>query len=250
MSSLTNFPAALEDARIISLPSSAFYIPDFVTAEEEEVLLDKIKFAPKPRWKQLAHRRLQTWPSELTKTNTLLDTALPKWLVEPVISRLCACPLSKNTGVNHIFSQSPHGSPNHVLINEYQAGEGIMPHKDGAAYHPVVCTISLGSSLVLDIYGTNEDGTRELEPKWKILQEPRSLLITTDDLYKEYMHGIANVTEDRDLNSLTVANWNQLRSPEEFVTGSYQRSLRTSLTYRDVIKVSKLGNKFVMFGKS
>ncbi|KAH6681804.1 alkylated DNA repair protein-like protein alkB 6 [Halenospora varia] len=250
MSSLTNFPATLEEARTSNLPSSAFYIPDFITKEEEEVLLDKIKSAPKPRWKQLAHRRLQTWPSDLTKTNTLLESPLPKWLVEPVISRLLACPLSKNTGVNHIFSQSPHGSPNHVLINEYQAGEGIMPHKDGAAYHPVVCTVSLGSSLTLDIYATNEDGTREAEPKWKILQEPRSLLITTDDLYKEYMHGIADILEDKDLNSQTVANWDQLRSSEEFMTGSYQRSLRTSLTYRDVIKVSKLGSKFAMFGKN
>ncbi|KAF4632396.1 hypothetical protein G7Y89_g5732 [Cudoniella acicularis] len=242
-------PASLQEARIKSLPSSAFYIADFITPEEEDVLLNKIKTAPKPRWKILTHRRLQTWPSDLTK-NTLLHSPLPTWLVEPIITRLLAYPLSTDNPQNHIFTKSSHGAPNHVLINEYQPGQGIMPHKDGAAYFPAVCTVSLGSTLALDIYATNEDGTREAEPRWKILQEPRSLLITTDDLYTDYMHGIAEISEDLSLSRDTVANWDLLGSLESFTGGISQRSLRTSLTYRDVIKVSKLGNKFAMFGKS
>ncbi len=208
----------------------------------------KIETAPKPRWKQLSRRRLQTWPSDLTK-NTLLESPLPTWLTEPVITRLLSYPVSSASGQDHIFKDSPHGAPNHVLINEYQAGQGIMPHKDGAAYHPVVCTISLGASLCLDIYGANEDGIKESKPRWKILQEPRSLLITTGDLYTEYLHGIAEITEDVNLTPSTVSNWDLLGSPEEITDGCSQRSTRTSLTYRDVIKVSRLGGKFAMFGK-
>lgn len=245
---LTSFPASLEDVRIKSLPSSSFYIADFISKEEERILLNKIETAPKPRWKQLSKRRLQTWPCDLTK-NTLLDSPLPSWLQEPVITRLRSCPLS-STNQNHIFSDSPHGVPNHVLINEYLPGQGIMPHKDGAAYHPVVCTISLGASLCLDIYGTKEDGTIESEPKWKILQEPRSLLITTGDLYKDYLHGIAEVKEDINLSPETISNWDLLRFPNDIVVGGkLERETRTSLTYRDVIKVSKLGAKLGMFGK-
>lgn len=30
---------------------------------------------------------------------------------------------------HHIFQSSPHHRPNHVLINEYPPGVGIMPHK-------------------------------------------------------------------------------------------------------------------------
>ena len=123
-----------------------------------------------------------------------------------------------------------------------------MAHKDGSAYHPVVCTVSLGASLCLDIYGTKEDGTIENVPRWKILQEPRSLLITTHDLYTEFLHGIAEVTEETSLNSETVANWNFLRSTHNIEEGTLQRSTRTSLTFRDVIKVSSLG-KFGLFGK-
>lgn len=125
-----------------------------------------------------------------------------------------------------------------------------MPHKDGSAYHPVVCTVSLGSTLVLDIYATNEDGTRETDPRFRILQEPRSLLITTDELYTDYLHGIAEVHEDVNLGPDTVSNWDLLRSPYSIVDGRNQRSTRTSLTYRDVKKVVKLGGKFAMFGKS
>lgn len=139
--------------------------------------------------------------------------------------------------------------PNHVLINEYLPGQGIMPHKDGAAYYPVVCTVSLGSSLCLDIHSSNEDGTTESSPRWRILQEPRSLLITTGDLYTEYLHGIAEVKDEVNLNSTTVANWDLLRSPEEIKDGNFERHTRTSLTYRDVIKASNLGSKLGVFGK-
>ncbi|KAE9379210.1 hypothetical protein N431DRAFT_325898 [Stipitochalara longipes BDJ] len=248
MASLTA-PACLEDYRINGLPSSAFYISDFITVSEEHVLLNKIETAPKPRWKQLSKRRLQTWPSDLTK-NTLLDTPLPKWLTEPVVTRIQSLCLSPSDPKSHIFSDSPHNAPNHVLINEYLPGQGIMPHKDGAAYHPVVCTVSLGSSLCLEIYGTKNEGTMENKSKWKILQEPRSLLITTGELYTDHLHGIAEVEEEPDLSPTTVSNWELLRSTDDVIDGQLKRLPRTSLTYRDVIKVSKLGAKFGIFGSS
>lgn len=121
-------PSSLEQAEVQKLPSSAFYIPDFLSAEEERVILDKVANAPKPRWKQLTHRRLQTWPSDLVK-DTLIDAPLPQWLEEPVVSRLLSIPLSVADGDVNIFTASPHHRPNHVLINEYPPGVGIMPHK-------------------------------------------------------------------------------------------------------------------------
>ena len=124
-----------------------------------------------------------------------------------------------------------------------------MPHKDGSAYHPVVCTISLGAPLCLDIYGRKSDGTTEVEPRWRIFQEPRSLLITTEQAYTDYLHGIAAVTEDINLSPTAVSNWELLRSHQDIVDGKSERRTRISLTYRDVIKVSKLGGKFGVFGK-
>ncbi|CAG8878369.1 unnamed protein product [Penicillium nalgiovense] len=75
----------LEAARITALPEDAFYISDFITEDEEDWLLRKVKSAPLPRWTQLSHRRLQTWPSALTKSNSLLASPLPAWLRSPII---------------------------------------------------------------------------------------------------------------------------------------------------------------------
>ncbi|KAK4157902.1 alpha-ketoglutarate-dependent dioxygenase alkB 6 [Chaetomidium leptoderma] len=238
-----NLPQSLEASRIHVLPRAAYYIADFISEEEEEAILHKVETAPKARWRQLTHRRLQTWPSDLIK-DTLLDARpLPDWLEDPVVSRILSIPLSDDEP--NIFAGSPHGRPNHVLINEYPPSTGIMPHKDGSAYHPVVCTVSLGASLCLNLYKSKEggDGALDPEPVWRILQEPRSLLITTADLYSEYLHGIAPISTDVDISAQTIANWSLLRAPSSYQDGLNQRQTRTSLTFRDVLKVSKLGSK-------
>lgn len=125
----SSLPSSLELARVSRLPPRCYYIANFITEEEEASILEKIDAAPKPRWKQLSHRRLQTWPSDLVQ-NSLLDSPLPRWLDEPIVSRLLSIPLLEGQD-NNIFSDSPHSRPNHVLINEYPPGTGIMPHKVG-----------------------------------------------------------------------------------------------------------------------
>lgn len=145
-----------------------------------------------------------------------------------------------------------------------------MPHEDGAAYSPVVATISLGGTVVLDLYAKREDKeelagdgeTQEptseaLEPRtglepdgeddsrprptWRILQEPGSLLVTTGEAYVSLIHGISPIAVDKDLGPRTVANWNLLGNAENFEEGFKARETRISLTYRDVLKVSKVG---------
>jgi alkylated DNA repair protein alkB family protein 6 len=212
---------------------------------------------PAQRWTHLTHRRLQAHPSTLTKNNTLLASPLPNYLTNPVIQRF------KDLG---IFDTTPHRDPNHVLINEYKPGEGIMPHEDGSAYAPVVATVSLGASLCLKITPkpTSTDGnddkeanpehdpTQEYTVPTRIFQEPRSLLITTGDAYGKLMHGIESVEVDENLNEDTVANWSLLDDRESIVqaSGKSERGTRVSLTYRDVLKVSSAASKvFGGFGR-
>lgn len=131
-----------------------------------------------------------------------------------------------------------------------------MPHEDGAAYHPVVATVSLSGCLVLDVTeklshdDSNDQGTAPRK-SWRIFQEPRSLLVTTGSAYTETLHGIAEVKEDIDLTAATVANWELLSDEcrEGLVAdgGQNERTTRISLTYRDVLKVSKVSSK--IFGK-
>ena len=146
----------------------------------------------------------------------------------------------------NIFSNSPHKRPNHVLINEYLTGQGIMPHEDGDAYWPIVCTVSLGSSIVYDAY-PKAKAEGEQGKKWRILQEPRSLLITTGEMYEECLHGIESVDVDENVREGEggVLNWDMLRKETreqvEKERGKIVRGTRISLTFRDVIKVKKLG---------
>ncbi|KAL5366164.1 hypothetical protein BJX96DRAFT_169701 [Aspergillus floccosus] len=242
--------ADLETARIRSLPEDAFYIADFITEEEEELLLQKITTAPLPRWTHLSHRCLQTWPSALSKSNTLIDSPLPAWLVSPIIT-----PRFDSLG---IFADAPHGAPNHVLVNEYRPGQGIMPHEDGAAYYPLVATVSLAAPIVLDLYskGGADDADadadadkRHRQPQHRILQERRSLLVTRGKIYTEFLHGIAETTADEDLGAESICNWDLLREPQQFRGVRVKRETRISLTYRDVLKVAKLGNTMKFLGK-
>jgi alkylated DNA repair protein alkB family protein 6 len=204
---------------------------------------------PANRWTHLSHRRLQAHPSTLLKGHTLLASPLPYWLKKPVVDRFLSL---------GIFADTPHRGPNHVLINEYKRGEGIMPHEDGEIYAPVVATVSLGATICLKITaksgGQHEDGRDATQDfggvsgvkiPTRILQEPGSLLITTGAAYRDLLHGIEEVEVDEGLSPETVANWSLLGDAEGIVKngGRNERSTRTSLTYRDVLKVSTAASR-------
>lgn len=119
--------------------------------------------------------------------------------------------------------------------------------QDGDAYYAAVATVSLGSSLCLNLYQNRTDGALNPQPVTRILQEPRSLLVTTNKLYRDYLHGIEGFMEDNHLNPETVANWHLLGSTTLLEGGCNVRQTRYSLTYRDVVKVSKLSKLGPLF---
>lgn len=122
---------------------------------------------------------------------------------------------------------------NHVLLNEYKPGQGIMPHLDGDLFYPTITTVSLQSHTVLNFYDplTNEgdDSSFEKRKRFSVLVEPRSLLVLRDEMYHKYLHGIDEV--DADLIDESV-----IFGKKE----SRQRGTRISLTIRHVPKTSKM----------
>lgn len=88
--------------------------------------------------------------------------------------------------------------------------------------------------MVLNIYPKSNK-----KEQYRILQEPGSLLLTTGEMYTDYMHSISEITIDENLNETTVINWSLLSDPEKW-RGNIKRSTRTSLTFRDVLKVVKI----------
>jgi alkylated DNA repair protein alkB family protein 6 len=245
-SDISNDPRIAQlPAPLSGLPPSCHYIPNLLSQAEETHILSQIAATPPARWTTLSHRRLLSLPSTLTGTarDTLIAAGLPAYLSGPILPRFAELGM---------FKDSPHGAPNHVLINEYLPGQGIMPHEDGPAYFPCTATVSLGAAIVLDVYEKNEQGEREKKPRWRILQEPRSLLVTSGSMYTETLHGIEGATVDVGLEQAEIANWEGLGDKERYEAlegGGLDREVRVSLTYRDVIKVAKVGGAMRFLGK-
>ncbi|KAK2460452.1 hypothetical protein APHAL10511_007617 [Amanita phalloides] len=234
--------------------NGVWYIPNFVTSDEEEYLIRKINETAHQKWKELSNRRLQIWGGEITQKGILFAQPLPPFLkIYPnIMARL------KATGA---FESSPHGGPNHIILNEYLPGQGIMPHEDGPIYHPVVATISLGSHSVLHYYQYAEESgltgnntslgkgrVTSSIPVMSLFLERRSLVITTDEMYASHLHGI----EDTDRDEFTPGSLVHLPdgsvrklANRDFLTdedvlevlrhgGLLRRTVRYSLTCRDV----------------
>ncbi|XP_054855406.1 alpha-ketoglutarate-dependent dioxygenase alkB homolog 6 [Eublepharis macularius] len=223
---------ALESFRVGQSPPAAYYIPDFITEAEEGHLLQQVYGAPKPKWIQLSRRRLQNWGG-LPHPKGMVLEKLPPWL---------------QAYTDKVSSLGVFGGKlaNHVLVNEYLPGEGIMPHEDGPLYFPTVTTINLGSHTLLDFYhpvsrGQQTEDREEPTPQSEeerhflsLLLKPRSLLVLQEDMYIRYLHGIRSVTEDTITEK--VANVGMCSSE---LGDTLCRGTRVSLTIRHVPKVLK-----------
>lgn len=170
--------------------------------------------------------------------------------------------------LNKLFEYERLGGEraNHILVNEYLAGGGIMAHEDGPLYYPEAAILSLENYIMMDIYKKpssediltmesqeNRSSQTETqlssvvnhlqEKEFSILLEPRSLLLFLDHVYLHRLHSIAFRNEDCvdekvvNLKSLTC---NQEPSNSTITVGSIiPRKKRVSLTIRRVKKVLK-----------
>uniref|UniRef100_T1J2F7 Fe2OG dioxygenase domain-containing protein n=1 Tax=Strigamia maritima TaxID=126957 RepID=T1J2F7_STRMM len=226
MSAAINVGFELNQFQVTELPATVYYIPDFIDREEEQFLLDHVYRAPKPKWTQLSRRRLQNWGG-LPHPKGMAQEIIPKWL-EIYMEKI------NQLG---IFNDK---RPNHVLVNEYLSGQGIMPHTDGPLFTPVITTINLESHGILDFYHqveTNEDEALVLTERYfkSILLMPRSLLIVQDDMYHKYLHGIREITEDEIGENIITHKNQQIK-----LGTNLKRGKRVSLTIRNVPKTLNL----------
>eukprot|EP01124_Arcella_intermedia_P021883 TRINITY_DN3141_c0_g1_i2.p2 TRINITY_DN3141_c0_g1~~TRINITY_DN3141_c0_g1_i2.p2 ORF type:complete len:149 (-),score=13.08 TRINITY_DN3141_c0_g1_i2:203-649(-) len=108
------------------------------------------------------------------------------------------------------------GDPWQVSMNAYEAGDFMVPHKDGAGVCGLI--LALGSPLLLDFYyrptqvpvkatqvfskksGEGSAGYAAYEvaeaPTVSVLMEPGGMLVLTGEAFVQYAHGIAKRTSD------------------------------------------------------
>lgn len=217
-------------------PPTVYYIPDFISEDEEAYLLEQVYKSPKPKWTQLSGRRLQNWGG-LPHPKGMLAEKMPDWL-QKYCDRISSLDAFSGKVANH------------VLVNEYKPGEGIMPHVDGPLYHPTVTTVSLGSHTLLDFYQplssssqeASEPQTEESRYQFSLLVQPRSLLVLQDHMYQSLLHGVQprqqDTLTDRVLN-LSSSSAAAVGGAAVVVGDTLTRGTRVSLTIRHVPKVMK-----------
>ena len=181
--------------------SGLSYIPDFIDSATESALIKTIDAQP---WITELKRRVQHYGwwydyKARSVTNNLRIGVLPDWLQTYAV-RLQQAGLFNET-------------PDQVIVNEYQSGQGISAHVDCVpCFADTIASLSLGSPCVMDF---NHSKTGE---KSSLLLEPRSLLVLTGDARYIWQHAIAGRKTDR--YSGQIIN----------------RNRRVSLTFRKVLQ--------------
>ncbi|VVC25534.1 Oxoglutarate/iron-dependent dioxygenase,Alpha-ketoglutarate-dependent dioxygenase AlkB-like [Cinara cedri] len=215
----------LKENKLTNVENVVYYIPNFITEQQEAYILEKVNNAPKPKWCQLKNRRLQNWGG-IPHPKGLIPEKIPDWLkgfVHQVESL-------------NVFPKT--NMPNHVLVNEYLPGQGIMPHLDGSLFYPTISTINCGSHTVLNFYKLPkvEEEVESIDKAYSLLLERRSLLVLQENMYNKYMHGIDEIKND--IIDDRISN---LKVCGSLINngGSLIRNKRISLTIRNVPKVSK-----------
>nr|XP_045011389.1 alpha-ketoglutarate-dependent dioxygenase alkB homolog 6 isoform X2 [Jaculus jaculus] len=185
---------ALEPFRVEQAPPVIYYIPDFISKEEEEYLLRQVFNAPKPKWTQLSGRKLQNWGG-LPHPRGMVPERLPPWL------QRCVDKVSDLS----LFGGLP---ANHVLVNQYLPGEGIMPRPPP-------------------------------QPITSLLLEPCSLLVLRGAAYTRHLHGIAAARVD-ELDPASPPP-NAAACCSALPGARLVRGTRVSLTIRRVPRVLRAG---------
>lgn len=206
---------------------SVYYMSHFLTSQHEQRLTQWLCALPSEYWTSIRYGKRRV---------ALFDGQLPLPL-----EHICKSLISKG-----VFDDDRY-PPNHVLVNEYSATQGIMPHTDGPLYYHKTATISIGGGDVLlkftprltsdQIESTPYNATltsshnnnKQTKEVW--LEGHGSLVVFKDDAYINYCHGIDDrISMERASEECTNAKPGQ----------AIRREYRISLTFRHKYKQNEV----------
>lgn len=180
--------------------SGLTYIPDFISAQEQDSLLSQIDQQP---WLTSLKRRVQhygykyDYKARAVGNDSYLGS-LPIWLSS----------LAEKLHDNKVFPSLP----DQVIVNEYLPGQGISAHIDCVpCFADTIASLSLGSPCIMD-FSNPKTGEKK-----SIVLEERSLIALSGPARYEWQHAIPARRSDI-LNGIKT-----------------ERARRVSLTFRNVI---------------
>lgn len=144
---LLNTPTCLPPPLLSPVPRSVTYVPEFIDPDDEALLLMHVRQAPPERWSGAPGDRRRTQNYGGAPGSLAVAEGLPDWLA-PLVHALVE---------SGAWGDVP--PPNHILINVFRPGAGLVPHTDGPLYAgPRVATLSLGSDVLLRVGGDPSPG--------------------------------------------------------------------------------------------
>lgn len=165
-------------------PPCVWRLDDFVSPEEEAALLEHASSSPAGQWTQLSGRRLQSLGGLPRPEQAMLPVPMPSWAAS-------VCDALVRAGV---FPEDE--PPNHILLNEYGAGQGLGAHMDGPLYAPRVAILSLASSAHLDFLAPGAPRDAD-DAAFRVPMPRRSVLVFSGAAYDELQHRVPAVRERR-----------------------------------------------------
>ncbi|KAL1932077.1 hypothetical protein VTP01DRAFT_9133 [Rhizomucor pusillus] len=181
-------------------------IEEFVTPEEEASLVEAVD---QKQWAGLGIP-----PNPELKRRTQQYGHLFSYRYRKVLEDLGPFPEFANPLVDRIMDMHlMPNTPNHLLVNEYNAGQGIMPHTDAPAlFGPVILSLSLLSPCIMKFTHV------ETEESSDICLPRRSMLVMSEDCRYKYKHSISKDLVETLPNGETI-----------------ERDRRVSFTFREII---------------
>lgn len=154
------------------------YIPNFILEDEEFDLLNQID---NQEWCLDLKRRVQHYGYKYDYTKKKINKSMKVGEIPNF--------LNKYKELVSIFFEK---SPDQVIINEYQPGQGISPHVDCIpCFGPVIVSLSLGASVLMEF--KNKEDKRD----YQLNLLPGSLLVLKDEVRYNWTHGIKSQKDSR-----------------------------------------------------
>jgi alkylated DNA repair dioxygenase AlkB len=184
-----------------ALPAGLTFVPDFVSASEEDELLEFLDDPRQASWSNDLARRVQHFGFRYNYKLRAVSAADRVPDAPPIIQALG----ERLVDLGYFTSQ-----PDQIIVNEYQPGQGISPHIDReTCFGSSVASLSLGSDAVMDFRSPSAAGA--------VLLRARSLVVLMDDARYSWQHSIAQ------------------RRNDEIAGLELTRRRRVSLTFRTVV---------------
>ncbi len=180
--------------------SGLSYFQNYISEEEEKVFFKEINNSP---WQTDIKRWTQHYGFQYDYRARKIDYSmkigeLPEW----------SSVLAQRLVDDNIFASLP----DQLLINNYEAGQGIAPHTDcEPCFEDTIVSISLNTPTLIEF--------QKDKVKIPFLLEPRSLIVMKGESRYFWKHGIPK------------------RKTDKFNDTIYKRGRRISLTFRKVFIV-------------